>query len=663
MLFSKSLSKSSRLVSYPFRNRLVRNTCGKLGKISGEFDKALRINRDRISNAIKGASLAHLVPILSYTINISSEEPYKYTVDLIEEIREKLMKIEKPSAEQIVDLIDILSSDWNTVTKQIPEDMLTHMIRLLERGYPVMNRWSKKRLIDAANSVMANLKDRGRIANDDNCGLEKGGEGVQKALESLVDYATRVGELSDEEYTAEYFRFFELEGYLGSERNLEIRYDREYDCVVIKEKEKNTGMTMFSLSNLDQKDQIGNISKYFENNDNIDSLVIDQSPMIDRKAFAKPDPTDQKIFEYSQYLVNEWPYLYKFEGKPELRGFYNYAIFNHELMEERKDYLFYFKFDVNNKVLDVNTTILAHFMGFGKRTDSPAIYLSSLLPEERIIEAAYKVDLEKSERLSDIYDLFNLLGGLRLFKEASKVGCDRCEGSVDTKIYYSMTDRMFRAELESDNIGVITSSIAFEAMFNLKREERAVQVCQESIFKDSLQGLLENLRQARLASLTPSKTQRANHIKKVYNNSQNYTEPLFYKKLALLENIMGTLETTICLFVDVINNHHNLLKYFEIKQQAESQILQNWNPHYMDREEDYFCGAENIVLPVKLDDTLKRNVVYEVVGDTPESKFKERVEKRINEAHEKINSEKRGNSKEKGSGRKIRVKPKEDWKL
>ena len=156
--------------------------------------------------------------------------------------------------------------------------------------------------------------------------------------------------------------------------------------------------------------------------------------MVDFRKYKKSSPDESKMYEYSQTLINDWPFFYKFHGKNELRNYYYSSVFDIEYYEETKDKLFLYKFDKNNKTLDMNNTILAYWMGYGERTETPSLYLSSVLPEERIIESVYRVDNDKARKLSELYSLFNIVGGLRILQEASRSGCYHCGGQFDMHI-------------------------------------------------------------------------------------------------------------------------------------------------------------------------------------------------------------------------------------
>ena len=122
----------------------------------------------------------------------------------------------------------------------------------------------------------------------------------------------------------------------------------------------------------------------------------------------------------------------------------------------------------------MNNTILAYWMGYGERTETPSLYLSSVLPEERIIESVYRVDNDKARKLSELYSLFNIIGGLRILQEASRSGCYHCGGHFDNRLYYMLVEKTYRAEYESEKIGFITASIAGECISRLSSGTRAV---------------------------------------------------------------------------------------------------------------------------------------------------------------------------------------------
>lgn len=630
--------------------RLARSTCERLGNISAEFRKALEINRERISTAIDGLHIDHLLPLMSYSVNVCRDKPFSYVPVLIDTTLQGLQKTELATPEQLADLTDLLSADTDILKSLFTEEQFVFMLSLLAKGCPLLNRFNKSRLLAAVERMKVGIAANGQ-------------EALQQAIEALLKIMDQLSCMGTQEYTREYMRALDLETYLKSEKQLNIEYDREIDCLHIMD-DKERKLSIFGISQHEPVGQINNIRSFFEKEQNLDTLIIDQCPILDKKRYVKPDPTDQKMFEYSQALIKEWPYFYKFIGKPELRGYYLSAVFDQEYYEERADHLFYYRFSKDNKTLDLNNTVLAHFMGFGQRTASPSLYLTGLLPEERIIESTYRVDIEKAQKLNDLFDLYNIIGGLRIFQISELSGCEHCKGvgAGDNKLYFALIDRLHRGELESEKSGYIAAGIGFEAICKLKGGTGAVQVFQELLLPSSLRQLLENLRQQRLAEYKAESFSRPAHIKSIYNASLTYTEPKFYKKLALLENIMGTFETTLCLFIDLMHSEHNLIQYYEIRNQNSEQVLRDWNPTYTEKQVDYYCGAENVVLPAKQDDSVDGRVLYKVEGDNlKENHFTDKVKKRIEDVQQAAAAKKP--EPRAATGRRIKMKPKDDWKL
>ena len=134
----------------------------------------------------------------------------------------------------------------------------------------------------------------------------------------------------------------------------------------------------------------------------------------------------------------------------------------------------------------------------------------------------------------------------------------------------------------------------------------------------------------------------------------------------LLENIFGTLESTICQFIDMIGNKENLIKYQEFKtSQVERKVLSDWDPLYTDEKRDEYCMTENLVLPGKVDDSLPADLtVYYEAGEQEslfEKSVRARVERRLApEEGEGRGKAGQGGEKEgrEGRGRKIRMKEK-----
>ncbi len=627
--------------------RLARSACERLSTISAEFRKALSINQERIAKAVDGLHIDHILPLASYSLNVCRGEPFPYLPVLLEHTVQGLQKVQAASPEQIADLIDLLSVDPGILKKLFTEAQLVLMISLIEKGCPLINRFNRSRLLQLLERINTDTAASDLTA-------------LHQAIKSLTKRIDQLDGMNTQDFTREYMAALDLESYLKSEKQLKIEYDRELDCLHIRD-EKDRKMTVFSVSQHDPVGQISNIRSFFETEENLDTLIVDQSPIIDKKRYTKPDPTDQKIFEYSQALIKEWPYFYKFLGKQELRGYYLAVVFDQEFYEERDGHLFYYKFNKHNKALDLNNTVLAHFMGFGKRTANPSLYLTGLLPEERIIESVYRVDIDKAHKLNDLFDLYNLVGGLRIFQTSEEAGCESCrgQGAGDNQPYFALIERLHRGELESEKSAYIAAGIGFEALHKLKRGTGAVQLLPELLTPATLRQLLENIRQHRLADYQPDSFSRPAHIRSIYQTSLTYTEPKFYKKLSLLENIMGTFQTTLCLFVDLMHSEENLLRYYEIRNQNNDQVLQDWNPTYAEQQGDYFCGAENIVLPAKQDDSVDGKVIYKLEGDhLKENHFTDKVKKIVEDVQKEAPQKQL--EQRKSTGRKIKMKPRAD---
>lgn len=639
------LAKAS---AFSFKNvgRLSRAAgCDKLEPLDDSIHRAIKLNKDRINKAYDGISLQHTLALLTALVNTRRFDEYEFTENLfqktmggLEPYTKKLNK-ERFPLELVIDLVDCLVglekvNNLRGLTNY-EQDLIVSCLYIIRKNIILLNETEVRLVKDIAKRLYAKKE-----TFDDK---------VRIALDSFKREVKKMEKMNDSQFTTEYFKTFGLESYLETERDFHIHYNRSYKCLEINKMANNTKFALFCMSHHGPVDQINNFKRYMEEEKNIDSFVAELSPVLDPTVFKKPDPADQKFFEYSQSLINDWPYQYKFHGREDLRKLYFSLVFDKEFYEE-KDLLFYYKVDEHSRVLDITHTLMAYFSGFGDRTKAPSVYMSSLLPEERTIEATYAMSNERAKQLCDIHSLFHLLGGMKVLEDSQVTGCQHCGGSVDLLPYYQTMDKIHRAEFESAKLGYIKSSVLMEAFQRLPEGTTGVYACGPAGYDRSLPKIFDMIRQTRLADFDPLSFKRDDHIKQVYKESRQSANDTFFERLAYVENILGSLESTLCQFVDLTTNEQKINNYERIKCELnESNTLNNWDPSFQDSNRKQFCLAENTVLPFAIDSSKYDKPIW-YIGNKKEANIVEKLKEKIDAMEKSSDEEKHGR------GRKIKVK-------
>jgi hypothetical protein len=634
--------------------------CGKLHRSREAVDQIFRVNGDRVVRSFKGASLDHTLPLLATMVNLRNHRSaYAFMGELYDQANGELLMWRHNKGEGqafplalALDLIDGLRGVMPYLrAENSPSDRevlyAQQCIELVSSVYPCLSIEERKEY----RSILSSLSS--------------GEHPVVSALLSPVQAArgraARVDGLGGEDRTREYMMAMGLDGFLHSELDTDVHYNQSNDCLEIVDKRSRVKVHAIHWGEIRGEKQLERTRGIFLQ-ENIDTIMVDIPPVLDRKRLARPEAADEKMLEYSQTLITQWPYLYKFHGKAELRGYYLASVFDREFQKER-DGLFYYLFNSKDEVLDMTTNLLVQFSGVGDRTTHPSLYLAGLLAEERVIEAVGKVDNERAKLLSGMYNLYNLAGGLRQFEQALDSPCHQCASpgqipvQVNSSRFYQLLDKIYRAEYESDRLPIIQSSMLVEATRRL--EGKGVVYAGAAYgFDKMLRQYFQHRRQERLAGQPLPLQERRSHIMNVYRQSREYSTEEFWEKLALVENVMGTFESTLCQFIDLMQNQQYLVKYEMLKANlAEQQLISDWNPLYVDQDREEYCPVDNVVLPVKVEHNQPKKVIYH--GDSKDFAFEQKVAQRF-ATLEKQKEEEFKKSPDSPKGRKIGLKKQEE---
>lgn len=622
--------------------------CSKLDVVGNKIFKALSINEERVKNAYRDVSLQHCLALTSAVVSNKRFREFSFADDLLKHTKDLLKPYtargskDRLGLEMVYDMFDCLigykNKDFAEMT-ETDQAMVINCLTILKRNYLLLNRGEKEEIKNITSQIIG-LADK--IPDE-----------IRHKAESLEKHMEKVTKMKSSTYTKEYLEAWGLESYLDTEKAFEFEFIDKYDCLEIRDVNHKKSFALFNYSNFDNVGQIMRYKQYLEDTPDIDSLVIDVSPALNPELFNQLPATEQKMLEYSQTLINDWPFTYKFHGKADLRKLYFSMVFDSEFYEEI-DQLFYYKPDKNSRVLDVTNTMLAYFSGFGDRTSSPSVYLSSTLGEERTMEGVFRVDLQKAKALNDLYSLLHLLGGLNLIDSASQTGCRQCGGWLNSLIYYQLIEKIYRSEYESSYVGNIASSIMHEAFQRLPEGTKGVYASSSSSFDKTLPLIMDKIRQKRLSGYDPLEFKRSDHPKTVFNQwkNQNIDEG-FFEKLAYVENVIGNLESTLCQFIDLVKSENPVNHYQHIKTNLfDYNTLANWDPSYNDSQPGDFCLAENTILPFAIETPPQQKRVW--YSANPKDKqfdlvaaVKEKVEK----------FEKTSDEEKHGKGRKLKMKP------
>lgn len=647
---------SSKLSQRFIARRLF--SCAKIHKMKQVLDNIFARNGERVSSALEDLHADHALPLSLNFLQLDSPSHFGFLADLnLKSVQAigKYTDITKssPKLSLLTECVQMLEVLLARIPKAIlnEDELLLKSLRAVRLNYVVLGSTDKKALKEALKKYAENEE----IYTED----------IRVEVKLLQGQVQRVDSLDNARFSNEFVQRLGLAGFRETEKQYEMVYNDHWGCLELTRKENMATISLFGGSQIDQISQIHQMKALFEETPNLESLIIDQSPIVHQKKMDYKDRDHEKIMEFSQSIIKKWPYLYQFRGKAELRGYYLKVVFDKEYYTER-DGLYYYNITQKNKVLDRNNSILVHYMGSGVRPKDSSLYLSSVITEERIIEAAGRIDSRTAARLSSLYDVFALAGGLNLFKTSSVHGCEHCGGRTDNAPYYFLMDKIYEGELAPVKLGKINADVSYEAMMRLRKDHRAVMYTENSNYVDSLHHIMENIRQTRLSGYSSQNYKRSEHIKSVFQATQNYKHEDFYLKLAYLENIFGTLESTICQFIDMVGNKENLVKYQEFKTgQVERKVLSDWDPLYTDEDRDLYCMTENWVLPAKVDDSLPANLtVYYEADRNQETNFGKSVKEQIERQLAPEEGEAKGKRSQaqeegrEGRGRKIRLKAK-----
>lgn len=624
--------------------------CKKLEPLASSITKAIGMNDERIKNSYKGVSLGHSLALLTALLTTRDFRKYGFTKDLFQAVTTKIEDITKKKTKQgfplelVIDLIECLnclvnSKEVNPHELSSEEEKLVILsLDLITKNLVLLNQ-EEHRIVEDCARILDEIKE---YLIDD----------LRILVDKLLSKIKKQRKFKNTQFTEEYFKAFGLKSFMETEKDFEFDFNREFHCLEMVKKSANTTFALFPISNNGVVDHVKMFKKYLEEKDQIDSFVIEMSPVLNPNYFKRDKIEDEKYMEYVQSMITEWPYLYKFHGQADLRKFYFSIVFDKQLYEE-KDLLFYYKVDQHSRVFDPIHTLLAYFSGFGERTTAPSLYLSSLLTEEKTMEATYSMTTQRAKQLCDLHSLLHFFAGLSLIEESEKTGCQHCGGEYNNLKYYQTMDKINRGEFESKRAGHINSSVFMEAFQRLPEGTRGVYTSSVGGFDRTFPQILEKIRQSRLSDFNPLNFDRSDHIKKVYKESKTAVNDDLFVRLAYIENILGTLESTLTQFIDLSTTNETINHYQTAKEEIYGlNTLHNWDPSYQDDgSKQEFCLAENTVLPFEIDSKQYDRPVWSI-GKKGEKPLLQLLDEKIS------NMEKISEEEKHGRGRKIKMKSK-----
>lgn len=622
-------------------------SCEKLEPLTERLYKALSTDEAKVRSTYEGLTLPHLLGLLSTAVETSRFSQLHFADDLVDKTLEKITPFTARGSKQRlgVDLVlDLLgcfravSLRKDAAVSQSEERLVAVAASMLKRYYAALAKSDKEMVKESLKELQTKK--------------EKFDEDCRKKLDGLESHLKKVDRMNNTKFTNEYLKAFHAESYLETEKDFDFDFDQEHDCFQLMNKKHKKGFSLFQFGHFDSVGQIMRYKDFMERTPNIDSLVIDVVPSVDPGSFKKPDPGDQKLYEYSQNIVNDWPYLYKFHGKKDLQKLYYTMVFDRDFYEERNE-LFYYKLDKYSRVLDVNNTLMAYFTGYGDRTPSPSVYLSALILEERVIEATYSCITDRSRQLCDLNSLQHILASVSLLESSVHAGCSECGGWLETLPYYQSMEKILRSELESAKAGSIAADVMMEAFQRLPESTHGVFAASTANFDRSLPVILDRIRQQRLSGYDPLEFKRQDHIKSVFSKSSDRTvDGDFFKHLAQVESVMGRIESTLNQFVDLAQNESMFGDYERKRiEMVDVNTLGYWDPSFRDTDPGKFCLAEHVVLPFQIENKVPKRIWH--TGDKNELDLMKKIDEKL------AKYEKSDDTQKHGKGRKIKMKPRE----
>lgn len=657
--------------------------CNKLSHQAKEFEKVLLYNSEKVVGSFQGSKqLLQLAALLGSTYCTPNPRKYKHTLQLFLEVAPLLKPLLDKEATSSMEMAGVLTDCLEGITLRMKDESTTsdnsdlqelhnqitaqeieflHLgLRYVAKAYPLLNIEEKELFKSALNRLQQQA--------------EQFPDSLRTTLSNANERIRLVDLMPSAAYTEAMLDTLGLKNYIKTESSCfqieatnSLSRRESSNRLKLHDLKNDSTLNLFVLSDTDIKGQTLKMGEFFSKADKLQSLAIDAAPVINPAQFDQKDANKRKIYEYSQYLTKEWPFLYKFIGRPELRGYYTRLVFDREFFVER-DQLLYYKMNQKNEVFDAWSSVKALFMGVGDRPKVPALYLAGLVSEERVLAAMAGMgsaaqdrwlSLEQAEQLNSLVGAYNIVCGLRSLREAQLAGgCLQC-GAPDADVhnYFNRCEKAGAGIGRGRHEGKVGAGVVFEAFERLDSGHSGAVGWSEGMFDHGLPYLLENMRQKRFG--VEDRFQRETYIRGVYSeiSEKQSINNEFMQKLAVVENVLGVLDTTINQFVDLLTTEQLLMAY-ELKkdQLANSQILLEWSPGYVDTTREEFCAVENCILPSTIDDSKydhKLSKVWEVENKNIKEDFMTIVEKKLDTLHKIEETAKPENNQR---GRKIKTK-------
>ena len=634
--------------------------CDKLHHQNYEFEKVVLYNSRKVVDSFTGSSqLLPMLTLLSSTYSIREPRRYNHTLELLRETCVLLEALEKnnpnPTMEVGGALVDCLAglahtfalsqeADTDSEKKELAEQIQLQELQFLQVALRLATKCYVKLNVEEKELLKAALNNLNPV-------FESLPEVLRVEISNTKKHLSTTDLLGSQAYTEAFLSAFGLKGYMKTESPMytieatnNLSRSSPQSRLRINHQQMNSTLDVFTLSDTDIKGQTLKLGKHFSDAEKLQSLCIDSAPLLNPQFFGNKDPHKKKMYEYSQYLVKDWPYLYKFEGRAALRGYYYQCVFDREFFTE-KERLLYYKMHSHNEVFDAWSSVKALFMGEGDRPKIPRLYLGGLVGEERVVAAMAGLGgfrhatVAQTEQMLQMAGAFHVVCGLRTMIDAKqRTGCHMCgEGENLLHEYYNRCEKISGGVGRGPHEGKVGAGVAFECFEKLDEGHSGVVGWSEGMMDYGLPELLEMLRQKRFG--VEHSFKREHWIKGIFSDIQEKEkiDSPFMQKLALVENTLGIFDTTINQFTDLLANEQLLMAYELKKEQLASQdLMLEWNPGYVDTMRDVFCAVENCILPVRIDDSkydYKLAKVWEVEDKNQKEDFFQAVEKKLDQVH------------------------------
>lgn len=228
--------------------------------------------------------------------------------------------------------------------------------------------------------------------------------------------------------------------------------------------------------------------------------------------------------------------------------------------------------------------------------------------KEYLVYYLLNIPSEKIEQTIQTFSLYNLLNKLHLNKEISSLSCERCDGTIESRLkgeedllkldLHNFVEKVFYSKIfETEYKKSTNGFIHLQAYESLQQGSRALSICTDRSFQDTVSSFWFYLQQKRTAGLSSRDFKRGEVVKKMFEEKEVFVDNAFLFDLIGLETLMGFQDPQIGEFVQIGDARLNISKYAEGEKEVNQMLsLDYWYPLFGDSKPTK-CGFEKILTP------------------------------------------------------------------